>query len=392
MMGWRSPGSRHDTKTGRHGLFALLNRLSRALLPPFIAAALMLGAFAGVARYSRVPVLDYATWIKWDSGHYLTIANTGYEFMSCAEVPGYPPNEWCGNSGWFPGYPFLIRALHALTGQPTIRLAILVSQAFTIIDLLLVWNLFLRRQGLLVLGLCAFGPGTYYFLVGFPVSLAVCFILVGLWAQREDRRVLALLSGALAGVTYPSAIWLVGVSIADLAIRRWRGERTKMGAWLVAAAPAIGYSSVMLIHHVAVGHWNAFFLTQEKYGHGMFNPLAVMWERILVIWVWRPVWWQIGFQSLLAAVLVVSGAIALAVAARRGASRRGDLLLGLYGVTFWIVPLVLGRVSPYRAEALLMPMTTASRHFPRATQVACLGAAVVIWMLMATQFLKGALV
>jgi hypothetical protein len=371
---------------------SVVKRLARAWLPPFVAAALMLGAFAAAARYSGRPFLDYDTWIKWDSGHYLTIANKGYEFMSCAEVPGYDPSLWCGNSGWFPGYPFLLRALHEVTGQPTIRLAVLVSQGFTIIDLWLVWNLFLGRQNLVVLVLCAFGPGTYYFLVGFPVSLAVCFILVALWAQREDRPVIALLSGALAGLTYPSAIWLAGVAVVELLIRQWRGARPTVGAWLAAAGPAIGFGSVLLIHYVAVGHWNAFFLTQEKYGHGVYNPLAVLWLRARTIWAWEPTWWQIGLQSLLAATLVVCGTIGIAAAARRRTGKRGDLFLSLYGLVFWLMPLVLGRVSSYRAEALLIPMTTAAARFPMAFQVALLGGAVAIWMVMVTQFIKGALV
>src|SRR4051812_20052786 len=111
----------------------------------------MLAAFAAAARFSGAPFFAYDTWIKWDSGHYLSIANDGYRFISCGELPGYDPKQWCGNAGWFPGYPLLLRVLHGLTGQPTIRLAVLVSQAFTIMDLCLIWNLFLRRRSVVVL-------------------------------------------------------------------------------------------------------------------------------------------------------------------------------------------------------------------------------------------------
>jgi hypothetical protein len=370
----------------------IVNLLSRALIPPLVAAALMLAGFAGAALYSGASFFAYDTWIKWDSGHYLTIANTGYTFMSCAELPGYDPSQWCGNTGWFPGYPLLLRVLHAVTGQPTIRLAVLVSQAFTVIDLGLVWNLFLRRRNFVVLALCAFGPGTYYFLVGFPVSLALCFIIVALWARREEHDDVALLAGVFAGMTYPSGIWLTVVATMDLLIRQTRGDRPKAAAWIAAAGPVIGFAAVVLIHYLVVGRWNAFFLTQQKYALGVFNPLAVLWQRILVIWAWESTWWRIGLQSLLAATLVVCATIGMAAAARRRAGERGDLLLGLYGVVFWLIPLVLGRLSPSRAEAFLMPMNAAAARLPAVIQVALLAAAVAIWMIMAAEFIKGALV
>ena len=371
---------------------SLVQRLARAILPPLVAAALMVGAFAGAARYSRSPVFAYDTWIKWDSGHYLTIANQGYELLNCPESSGYGPTQWCGNTGWFPGYPFLLRALHGLTGQPTIWLAIVVSQVFTLIDLWLVWNLFLGRQNLTVLALCAFAPGTYYFLVGFPISMVVCFILIALWAEREGHYDVAFISGALAGLTYPSGVWLAGTTVAQLLIRRWRGERWTKWAWLAAAGPAIGFGCVLLTHHASVGRWNAFFLSQDKYEHAIHNPLAVLWHRSLYIWAWLS-GWQTGLQSLLASALVLGGAIGLAAAARRHAGDRGDLALSAFSLTYWLTPLAIGaHLSSYRAEALLMPAAVGVRRLSTTIQFALLGAAVAIWMAMVIQFIEGSLV
>jgi hypothetical protein len=75
----------------------------------------------------------------------------------------------------------------------------------------------------------------------------------------------------------------------------------------------------------------------------------------------------------------------------RGRSERTDLVIGVYAMTFWLVPLVLGRVSPYRAEALLVPAAVVAARFPRGVQVALLGAAVAIWFLMAGAFVEGRL-
>jgi len=72
----------------------------------FIVSAILViisGYAAGVA-----PFLP-SSYSRWDSDHYLSIASSGYELFSCARLPGYDPAAWCGNSGWLPGYPALIR-------------------------------------------------------------------------------------------------------------------------------------------------------------------------------------------------------------------------------------------------------------------------------------------
>ena len=49
------------------------------------------------------------TWGRWDSGQYLPIADKGYIYERCAGVANRGPEDWCGNAGWFPGYPYLMR-------------------------------------------------------------------------------------------------------------------------------------------------------------------------------------------------------------------------------------------------------------------------------------------
>jgi Gpi18-like mannosyltransferase len=369
-----------------------ITRLAWATLPPVVVFALLLAAFAWAARYSGWELFVYDTWIKWDSGHYLTISERGYEFMSCAELPGYNPAHWCGNSGWFPGYPYLVGLLHDVTGQPNILLLILVSQAFALVDLLLVWTLFLQRKSPAVLLLCAFAPGTYYFLVGFPMSMTVCFLLLTLWAFRQQHYVTALVMGAIAGFTYPSGIWLAGVMATSLVVSRWRGQRSRGTVWLAILGPVIGFAAVLLVHHVTVGHWNAFLLTQEKYGHTLSNPFGVLWQRSLYIWVWKP-GWQIGLQSLLAAALAVTAAILVALGARRRTDDPGDVTLATHGLAYWLVPLLMGGgISPYRAESLIVPAVTVLRRAPWFVLLPLILWAVAIWLVMATQFVQGWLV
>jgi hypothetical protein len=103
----------------------------------------MVAAYAVAVHTSGSPFFAIDTWFKWDGGHYFSIADTGYVFHDCAGIPGFHPGQWCGNAGWFPGYPYFVRGVHLLTGADTKLLALYVSQAFAVVSLFLVWNLFL---------------------------------------------------------------------------------------------------------------------------------------------------------------------------------------------------------------------------------------------------------
>ncbi|MBM3400175.1 MAG: hypothetical protein FJY15_06370, partial [Bacteroidetes bacterium] len=45
-------------------------------------------------------------WSRWDSGLYLQIAEKGHNLIPCPDWPG----AWCGNAGWAPLYPLMIKS------------------------------------------------------------------------------------------------------------------------------------------------------------------------------------------------------------------------------------------------------------------------------------------
>ena len=369
-----------------------LLKLTKAVLPPLVAACLMLAAYAVAVHASGSPFFAIDTWFKWDGGHYFDIAHTGYKLIDCAGIPGFHPGQWCGNSAWFPGYPYLVRAVHRLTGVDTKLVAVIVSQIFAVLSLMLVWNVFLSRRNLPLLMLCAFAPGTYYFLVIFPMSMAMCFMLITLWAQRQQDSLMVLLAGTVVGFTYPSGMWLTGVLGSSLLFEHWRGRRPPPLAWLAVAGPAFGFCLLLLEHHLTLGAWNAFFLNQEKYKLGINDPAAVLRERFTSIWGWKP-GWQAGFQGLTAAVLVLIGTVSTARAVWRRKDQPGDVALAVHGLTYWLFPLVIGGgLSLFRSESLLVPAVTGLQRIPRLAVVVLLLAAITIWIIMATEFARGRLI
>src|SRR5688572_20104910 len=367
-------------------------KLTKAVLPPLVAACLMFAAYAVAVRASGSTFFAIDTWCKWDGGHYFDIAHTGYKLIDCAGIPGFHPGQWCGNSAWFPGFPYLVRGLHLLTGVDTKLVALIVRQIFAVLSLPLVWNVFLSRRNLPLLLLCAFAPGTYYFLVIFPMSMTMCFMLVTLWAWRQQDYLLALLASTVAGFTYPSGIWLAGVLASGLLFNYWRGRRPPLHAWLVVAGSVLGFGLVLLEHHLTLGVWNAFFLTEEKYKLGINNPVAVLGERLTSIWGWEP-GWRAGVQSLVAAVLVLTGTAATARAVWRRTEQAGDVAHAVHGLTYWALPLVIGGgLSLFRSESLLVPALVGLQRIPRFAVVVLLLAAIAIWIIMATEFARGSLI
>jgi hypothetical protein len=367
-------------------------KLAKAVLPPFLAAFLMFAAYAVAVRASGSTLFAIDTWFKWDSGHYFDIAHKGYELMDCAGIPPHHPGQWCGNTAWFPGYPYLVRGVHLLTSIDTKLVAVIVSQFFAVVSLTLIWNLFLSRRNFPLLLLCAFAPGTYYFLLIFPMSMTMCFMLVTLWAQRQQDYLLAFLAGTVAGFTYPSGMWLAGGLAAGLLFEHWRGRRPRLRAWLPVAGPIVGFCLVLLEHQLVLGVWNAFFLNEEKYQLGINNPVTALYQRLAYVWALKP-GWPAAFQSLIAAVIVVTAGVSAARAVWRRTEEPGDVAVAVQGLTYWVLPLALGGgLSVFRSESLLVPAVTGLQRIARLAVVVLLLAAITIWIMMATEFARGSLV
>jgi len=368
------------------------------VLGAFVLSQVLL-LFAG--SLAGTDVASSSSFARWDSVHYLDIASKGYDLHHCDPATYvesiYSRRDWCGNAGWFPGYPIAIRAVSGTFGLAPATAGMLIARAAHLGVLALLWFAFLRRRprvpALLALGVAAVFPGFVYQDGIFPVSLALVAIVASLALFARQRWWAAGVVGAVAVVSYPSAITLVLVGgLAALAQPALGDVRRRLACALAYAVPLVAaYAGALVMWQRSVGRWDAWMVTQRHYGYGPTLFVSTWWDHLragvpLGIGTTGP-----ALQTLLVA-LVVGGALTVAFV-NRGRLDAQEITIAAYAAVFWLVPLSMGgALSLYRAEALLVPTAVLTVRFPRRYQVAALVACVVVGLVMAVGFFDSSLI
>lgn len=243
----------------------------RHLGPPlfvFILARLFLLI---VAASSQVDLSGTDLWERFDSGHYLSIAIRGYSYYPCSAEENFGPEAWCGTSGWFPGYPMLIKILSFLFPSPEWT-AVFLSALFHLGTLTLLWSGFFQsfwnRKSVLCLSLAAFFPGQIYYHAIFPLSISTFLALLFLLLIRKNKVIGAGLAAAVACYVYPTGFLLLGIGFLYLLFKKRPGA-----AIFLVGLSSLGLLGVAVTFHLSVGHWDAYLKTHHKYNQRLSNPL-----------------------------------------------------------------------------------------------------------------------
>jgi len=356
---------------------------------------------------SRVPdgwgaAFDPASWDRNDSGQYLKIARHGYGMSTrCGgptlPAPAIPGKRMCGNVTWFAGYPALMRALSA-TGVSMMAAGLIIAWLAWYLTLLMVWVLARpETSGFFAVGrrwacllLAAVFPGQVYFAAIFPISLVTFAMLACVYfATRLPRRWPALAAGVIAGSAYLASVAVLPGLVLAFVVRWGRKHWTTLAC--AAAGVCVGVLAVLGYAQWAVGHWNAYFMTERiEYRVGVHNPLPALAARSRQLW---PLPHPGTGRTIAEQTIVVWLVLALAVAGfaagflgglqRESFFRRAklrsfgrdhrassDLVLLVAAVVGWAIPYVGGgRLSMYRAEALVILAVPLLRRVPAVAMV-----------------------
>jgi hypothetical protein len=335
--------------------------LLRALALPLLVLTISQVAIRTTASYAGENPRRNRTWVHWDSYRYIDVARRGY-----VEVPGDP---LASNTGWFPGYPLLMRFVAEATSSRLAFAGRVVSGVFLLGLLSVLSGALLpsmkwpqRLAALLIAGIF---PGWMYFHAVFPQSTFIFFSLGAVALAGRGHWLLAGASGALGAFTYPIGVIVVVPLAVQVALASGWSVRERVVALAQAPGVAIlGLAAVAALHRVQVGRWDAYVRFQEHLGAGLFNPLAVLSGHL------RPLLrLEVSAEALIAlhtavTTLLLLGA-ALAWWRHRERIRAVDTALLLYGAALWAFVNAAGPdLSIYRQAAAMVcvvPLLSRSR-------------------------------
>ena len=247
----------------------------------FILSQLVL---AGIINYLNWNYYTPENWLRWDSGHYLQIAKSGYEFFPCAGKFGYPENaiEMCGNTGWYPGYPLLIKLFSYIYANDIIVAGVL-SKIFFVLSLFLVLKISninsISFRNIIYLCIPAFSFSFIYYHAIFPISSLVFFALAALYLYLEKKIWLTGLFCFFAVVFYPTGFLLPIVFGIVILLHAHDNYKRKIIEFIIPASfGMLGLLLVFATFQYTVNDWEAFIKVQAKYGHDFQNPFLSVYN------------------------------------------------------------------------------------------------------------------
>ncbi|MCF3104539.1 DUF2079 domain-containing protein [Streptomyces roseoverticillatus] len=207
---------------------------------------------------------------RWDSGHYLHIAQHGYP----GEIPYGPDGEpKFSRLAFFPLVPALIRAVHLVTGLPVVWAGVVVSWTAASVAAAGVFRLVRAvggrpGAGYACVALWACSP--YAFALWVPYSEAV-FSAALIWtllAVLERRWLPAAALCVLAGAVRPSASVVVGTVglAAGWELVQQRGSRRAWRAWTALLTAPLGIVASWLFLGSKVGRVDGWFEAERAWG------------------------------------------------------------------------------------------------------------------------------
>lgn len=340
----------------------------RALAPAgaYLAGQLVTLLFALLVAHGRHRSL-YEALRSWDGQWFLDVAEHGYKTTV----------ESGGTVAFFPGYPMLLRALHAVTrvGYQPVGIVVSISAgAATAYGLMrLVAD---RRTGLILVALFATAPMSVILAMTYSEAVFCALAVWALVAIRDERWLAAAALIVAAGLTRSTAVALFAALVVAVVLAARAGRATWQAVAALAVAPLgfVGYAA--WVSHATRTPFGLFAAERKGWGtHFDFGRMtAVNTYRTLT------------YAPSLYGVATIAGLVAAVVLLVPLFREHGAVLASYAGVVVAIDVLVDGVwASKVRllipAFVLLAPIATriARRPGRRAWTALAMVAAIGVW-------------
>lgn len=314
-----------------------------------------------LSYFAELNYFHSLTWLRWDSWHYTTIANTGYEYFLCDEQFSDPNllGKMCGNTSWFPGYPYFLKLLSFISFKVS-TLGHIISKLFLLLSIFisgLILNLKeISLRNTLLLSCGAFCFGFIYYNATFPISMVLFFALLSIYFFLKEKLQASAITCFITAFVYSTG-FLISVILGTYLLIHHRKNLVK---FIKKSTPLIlaglfGVLSFYTLLHFEVGDWQAFMRGQEKYGHGILSPLKNMGNFLII-----------DQSDLLAkknipvyqSILVIVGYVFISIwfFVKKMHHNTLFLITYIYLTIYFLFPWTVGgSLSMYRAESMLFP-------------------------------------
>jgi hypothetical protein len=273
-------------------LFAFI--ITRTII--FLAAYLTEIAFPGMSGEGYYHVnpnniwLD--VWARWDSGFYLSIINTGYEYTIGLQ----------SNVAFFPLYPLLVKWLSDILGNVLLA-GIIVSNALLYGSLIFLYRLTEHELDSesaerAVFYIAAF-PTAFFFSAIYTESTFLFFSIGAMYFARKGQWAWASLMGLMCGSSRIVGVLSFGIiGMEWLRYHGWtfstihkreawanmfKGIRSDWGNLAIIFIVPLGLLSYMLFLNQQFADPIAFSSVQSAWGREMIGPIAVLMRDVRLL-------------------------------------------------------------------------------------------------------------
>ena len=232
-------------------------------------------------RTDRTPVDYLDRWMQWDTHHYTTIAQWGYD-----GAPGIGQTDPL--EAFFPGYPLAIKALHGISGLDYLVAGLAISFVASAVAVVALARLAAHeaRPGIAPAALAerttllfVLAPPAIFLAAAYTEALFLAFAFPAWLCARKGRWAAAGILGALAcGVRITGVFVAVALIVEFLTAgdgrRRWRSA-----PWLaVPFLPVVAYFTYL---KERTGNWDAWQQAQEE---GWNREFHWPWQALANTW------------------------------------------------------------------------------------------------------------
>ncbi|MFF8915382.1 mannosyltransferase family protein [Streptomyces sp. NPDC015032] len=335
---------------------------------------------------TRQPISFFSPWQRWDWWHYLHIAQDGY-FPNGA---GPWISGWDNREAFFPGFPYLLRAVHTVVPSWPAAGALIsfVAGGVAVLALARIARLHLPQEnaGQRAALFFLLSPCAVFLAAGYTEALFLALALPAWLAAQRLNWPLAAALTCLATTVRVSGLFVAAALAVHFVLHARTAAHWRRLPWL--ALPALPPLLQSWYLHAHTGDWMAWKHAEER---GWYRDFHAPWE------AWRNTWhaafghsqstgYALMSQAELLAMLVGVGLLVVLVWRRRWPEAVYiALTLWALGTSYWYT-------SIPRATLLWWPLWTGLAAWSlrcRHVKTAYLAVAAPLMTVFAVTFLSG---